>query len=114
MKDLDIKILEKQRRQAMTVELKLSVNGAKIDTDYFVSGFIDHTVSGMIESLEDTSPVKDLKLSVDGDKVTINLNGSIVPINAFVNKIMKGTILGMVSVLKGVKDAKTVNLALRK
>jgi hypothetical protein len=98
----------------MTVELKLSVNDVPIDTDYFVAGFIDHTVSGMMESLEDTGPIKELNLLVDGDKVTINLNGAVVRSNDFVNKIIKGTLLGMVSVLKGVKGAQKVNITLRK
>jgi hypothetical protein len=87
----------------MTKEVTLSVNGNPIQTDYFVAAFIDHTVSGMIESLEGTSPVQRLILSIDGEKVTINLNGgNLVPVNAFASKIMKSTINGFLAPLKGV------------
>ncbi len=98
----------------MTVQLKLSVNDAPIKTDYFVEGFIDHTVSGMIEALEGTGKIKDLNLSIEGDKVTINLNGVTVPTNAFVNKIIRSTTIGMVSTLKGVSEIKKLKLTLSK
>ncbi len=87
----------------MTKEITLSVNGNPIKTDYFVAGFIDHTVSGMIESLEGTSPIQRLNLSVDGDKVTINLNGgNLIPVNQFASRIIKSTLTGIFTPLKGV------------
>jgi sulfur carrier protein ThiS len=86
----------------MTVSLSLTVNDSLIHTDYFVEGFIDHTVSGMIEALKDTGKIKDLNLSIDGDKVIVNLNGAVIPTNAFASKIIKSTIIGMLSPLKGV------------
>jgi hypothetical protein len=43
----------------MTVKLNLVVNDAVIHTDYFVEGFIDHVVSGIIEALEGTGDIKD-------------------------------------------------------
>lgn len=98
----------------MTVSLALTVNDNPISTDYFVQDFIDHTVSGMLEALEGTGEIRDLKLAIDGDKVTINLNGDTVPINPFVNKIIKSTTFGMVSVLKGVGEIKTLAIALSK
>ena len=98
----------------MTVNLSLIVNDASIRTDYFVEGFIDHTVSGMIEALEGTGEIKDLNLSIEGDKVTIDLNGSIVPVNAFVNKIFRSTTIAMVSTLKGVSDVNKLNIILHK
>lgn len=99
----------------MTVQLSLTVNDNPIKTDYFVAAFIDHTVSGMIESLEGTGAVKDLKLSIDGDEVSIHLNGAAVEINEFVVKIMKSTIFGMVSPLKGVTGSvKKVSLVIKK
>jgi hypothetical protein len=98
----------------MTVELELTVNKMPIDTDYFVSGFIDHTVSGMIEALENTGKIKDLNLSIDGNEVRIILNGSDVPINAFVSTIIKGTTTGMVSTLKGVSRIETLKIVLHK
>ena len=98
----------------MTVSLSLIVNGIPIKTDYFVEGFIDHVVSGMIEALEGTGKIKDMDLSIDGDKVVINLNGTIIPVNTFANKIIRGTIIGMVSTLKGITDVKKLSIALHK
>ena len=98
----------------MTIILNLTVNDVPIKTDYFVAGFIDHTVSGMIEALEGTGKIKDLNLMIDGDTVTINLNGAHVPTNTFTSKIIKSTITGMVSTLKSVNDVKKLNLTLTK
>ena len=98
----------------MTVSLSLIVDDAPIKTDYFVEGFIDHTVCGIIEALEGTGKVKDLALSLDGDKVTVNLNGSTVPTNTFASKIIKSTILGMVAPLKGVAGVKKLSIAIHK
>ena len=99
----------------MTVQLSLTVNDIPIKTDYFVEAFIDHTASGMIESLEGAGKIKDLNLSIDGSQVSINLNGSPVPVNEFVIKIFKSTFNGMLDPLKGVtRPIKKVNLIIRK
>ena len=98
----------------MSVKLKLVVNDTVIHTDYFVEAFIDHVVSGIIEALEGTGKIKDLDLSIDGGKTTINLNGAVVPINAFATKIIKSTIIGMVSTLKEVHDIKKISIFLHK
>ena len=98
----------------MTVNINLTVNDAPIKTDYFVAGFIDHTVSGMIEALEGTGKINNLRLMIDGDNVTINLNGALVPANAFASKIIRATTTGMVSTLKGVNDVKKLELVLNK
>ncbi len=99
----------------MTVSLTLTVNGVPINTDYFVGGFIDHTVAGMIEALEGTGKIQDLTLSIDGDKVTVNLNGSVVPTNTFSSKIIRSTTFGMLAPLKGVAaDIKKVSLTVHK
>jgi hypothetical protein len=99
----------------MTVQLNLTVNDNPIKTDYFVADFIDHTVSGMMESLEGTGAIKDVKLSIDADKVSIDLNGAEVQINEFVIKIIKSTTLGMISPLKGVTGpVKKVHLVIKK
>jgi len=89
----------------MTVNLSLTVNDAPIKTDYFVAGFIDHTVSGMMEALKGTGKVKNLSLIIEGDSVVINLNGVTVPTNVFTSKIIKNTTIGMVLDLKGVNGA---------
>jgi uncharacterized membrane protein len=98
----------------MTVNINLIVNDVPIKTDYFVAGFIDHTISGMIEALEGTGKIRNLNLSINEDRVTINLNGAPIPINAFTSKIIKGTTIGMVSTLKGVNDVKRLDLILSK
>ena len=98
----------------MTVNLILTVNDVPIQTDYFVAGFIDHTVSGMIESLEGTGKIKKLNLMIEGDTVEINLNGAPVPANTFTSKIIKATIIGMVSTLKGVNDIRKLSIVLNK
>ena len=94
----------------MTKKIGLQVNGAPISLDYFVQAFIDHTVSGMLESLENTEPIAHLNLSIDGDKVDIMLNGKPVSANKFVGRIMKSTIFGMVSPLKGVSQISNVRI----
>lgn len=86
----------------MTKKISLQVNGAPINLDYFVQSFVDHTVRGMIESLENTEAIKRLNLTVEGDNVDIQLNGKPISANRFVSKIMKSTISGMVAPLKGV------------
>lgn len=98
----------------MTKQLTLSVNDKPIELDYFVLGFIDHTVSGMIEALEGTGKIATLDITINGDKVTINLNNALVPLNTFASKIVKSTIGGMVSPLKGVSEMKQFNLKLRR
>jgi hypothetical protein len=98
----------------MTVSLSLTVNDALIRTDYFVEAFIDHTVGGMIESLEGTGKIGDLNLSVDSEKVTVKLNGAVVPTNAFVTRIIRSTMFGMVSTLKGVTEPKKLTLTIKK
>lgn len=37
----------------MTRRISLDVNDCPIEMDYFVQGFLDHTVYGMISSLEE-------------------------------------------------------------
>jgi hypothetical protein len=99
----------------MTVNLILTVNDLPIKTDYFVAAFIDHMVSGMIESLEGTGKINKLHLIIEGDIVDINLNGVTVPVNTFTGKIIRATIIGMVSPLKGVNGAiKKLSIVLNK
>ncbi len=99
----------------MTKQISLTVNDAPISLDYFVQGFIDHTLSGMLASLEGTGEIKSLDLSIDeAGNVTIDLNGASVPINYFVNEIVKSTVTGMLSPLKGVGKIDKANISIRK
>ena len=88
----------------------LHVNDAPIEMDYFVQGFIDHVINGMLNALRGTCRIKNLNLSLEGDTVNIDLNGSTVPINDFVNKIIRNTVLGMVTSLKGVKEVNKLKI----
>lgn len=98
----------------MTKYVRLTVNDVPIPLDYFVEGFIDHTVSGMVNALEGVGAIETLDVSIDGDAVTININGAALPINYFVNKIIRSTIIGMVSTLKGVGEVEKLKIAVRK
>jgi hypothetical protein len=88
----------------MTVNLMVTVNDIPIKTDYFVGAFIEHTVSGMIESLEGTAKIRNLNLQIDQETVTVTLNDAAIPTNTFTSKIIKSTLVGMLSILKGVNN----------
>ena len=96
----------------MTRQVSLMVNDSPIPLDYFVQGFIDHTVDGILAALEDTGEIKTLDISIDGDEVKIILNNATVPINYFVNKIIRNTIVGMISSLKGVSEISKINISI--
>ena len=96
----------------MTKQVSLSVNDVPIELDYFVAGFVDHTIGGMLAALEGTGEIETLTISIEADEVIINLNNAVVPINPFVNKIMRNTIFGMVSLLKGVSEIDKMNLSI--
>ena len=98
----------------MTRRISLSVNDIPIELDYFVQRFIDHTLSGMVSTLEGTGEIESLDVSIEGDRVTINLNNALVPINPFVNKIIRNTTVGMVSPLKGVSEINKINISIIK
>ncbi len=86
----------------MSRRIALSVNDTPVEIDYFVQGFIDHTIGGMIEALEGTGRIKTLRISIEGNAVDISLNEATVPAKTFVSNIIRNTILGMVSSLKAV------------
>ncbi|MDP3879031.1 MAG: hypothetical protein Q8Q07_01830 [Dehalococcoidales bacterium] len=94
----------------MTRELSLLVNGTPVSLDYFVQGFMDHTIAGMMEALEGTGRIETLNIAISGDEVKIMLNNAPVPVNPFVSKIVKNTIAGMVSSLKGIGEPQTVKI----
>jgi len=91
-------------------QVNLYVNDSPIEIDYFVQGFIDHVISGILNALRGTCRIKNLDFSVEGDTATINLNGAIVPINDFVNKISRNTVLGMITSLKGVSEVNKLKI----
>ena len=98
----------------MTREVSFSVNDALVALDYFIQGFIDHTVGGMLAGLESTGEIKTLDISIEGDEVKISLNSTLVPTNPFVSKIIKNTIVGLLSSLKGVGETNKIDIAIRR
>ncbi len=98
----------------MTRQVTLLVNDVSINLDYFVQGFIDHTVAGMLAGLEGTGEIETLDISIEGGEVGINLNNATVPINLFASKIVRNTIVGMVSALKGVGQVDRINISTRR
>ena len=95
-------------------QVSLSVNDAAVELDYFVQGFIDHVMGGMVGALRGTGEIESLDVSIVGDKVTIDLNNAAVPTNPFVNTITRNTIVGMVSSLKEVSNIDRMNLSIRR
>ena len=81
----------------MTRQISLSVNDSPIEMDYFVQGFIDHTVYGMASGLEGVSDIRDIEIEINGNDTAITVNGDSVPLNDFVATIVGNTVRGMVS-----------------
>ena len=98
----------------MEAKLRLTINDIQIKTDHFVEGFVEHTISGMIESLEGSGEIKDLTLAIDGDAVAIELNGKKLPTNVFASRIIISTVAGLLAPLKGVSDTKKVTVIINK
>ena len=94
----------------MTREINLTVNDSEIKLDYFVAGFIDHTVTGMLAALEGTGQIMTAEINIDGTDVKVAVNDDPVAVNMFVAKILSSTLKGMVSSLKGVADIARIHL----
>lgn len=87
----------------MTRKISLSVNNKPVKLDYFVEGYVDHIVGGIVASLKDTGEIKSLELTIDNQgQVKIDLNGADVPLSFFPVEIIRSTVTGMVATLKGV------------
>jgi len=98
----------------MTKQVNLLVNDVPITLDYFVQGFIDHTVGGILAALEGTGEINSVEVSIKGDVVEINLNDAVVSINSFVNKIIRNTVVGMVSSLKEVSEINRMHISINR
>ncbi len=98
----------------MTRQVTLLVNDQPIQMDYFVQAFTDHTVSGILESLEFTGQMKTADISIEGDAITIKVNEAVIPANPFVSKIVRNTLVGMISSLKGVNGVKTARINIKR
>ncbi|MFC1913889.1 hypothetical protein ACFLXF_01285 [Chloroflexota bacterium] len=98
----------------MTKEVILLVNDSSIPVDYFVEGYIDHVIGGMIASLEGTGEIEALELTIEGDEVAVDLNNASVRLSAFPQKIIKSTVTGMISVLKSVDEINKVKISINR
>jgi hypothetical protein len=88
----------------MTRKISLTVNDNPIELDYFVSGYLDHVVGGIVGSLKDTGEIGDLEMTIDKfGEVKIALNGAEVPLTLFPVQIIRSTMAGIVAPLKGVE-----------
>jgi hypothetical protein len=87
----------------MTRAVSLSVNNTPINLDYFVSGYLDHVIGGIVASLKNTGNIETLELTLDEEgQIGIVLNGTDVPLSYFPVEIIRSTVAGMVAPLKGV------------
>jgi hypothetical protein len=98
----------------MTRQVSLSVNDKPIELDYFVLGYIDHVLRGILEALEGIGDVESVALTIKGDIVQISVNNAPVSIKPFVNKIVGNTVKGMVSPLKGVSEINSLDISIRR
>ncbi len=98
----------------MTKHINLMVNGKAVDTDYFIEGFLDHTIAGMVMSLEGTPKIRKqieaIDISAEKGVASITVNSQVVPANPFVNRLFFNTLSGIVSSLKGVVDPKKIEI----
>jgi hypothetical protein len=98
----------------MTREVSLLANDQTVSLDYFVQGFVDHTIGGMLAALEEVGRLENVEVYIEGNEVTISLNGALIPINPFVSRIIRNTVVGMVSSLKGVGEPARVKITIHR
>ena len=98
----------------MTRHISISVNDNPIEMDYFVQRFIDHTVYGMVSSLEGITDISDIEIKINGNDANISVNNNSVSLNDFVANIVSSTMRGMVSSLKGVEKTERIQIAIQR
>jgi hypothetical protein len=98
----------------MTRKISLSVDDSPIEMDYFVQNFIDHTVFGMVSSLEGVADINDIEIKINGNDAAISVNNNSLPLKDFVAEIISGTVRGMVSSLKGVEKPETIQIGIQR
>ena len=98
----------------MTRKITLMVNSSPVETDYFVERFLEHTVVGMVRSLEGVPEIHELNVSVEEGQTTVLVNGGSIPVNEFVNDLFSHTLRGMISTLKGVDEIRTLTIGIQR
>jgi hypothetical protein len=82
--------------------------------DYFVQRFVDHTVGGIVSSLEGVGDVRDIEMKINGNDVSVSVNAGDVPLNDFVAAIVCNTVRGMVSSLKGIESTEKIQIGIQR
>lgn len=98
----------------MTKRISLSVNDVPIEMDYFVQRFVDHTVGGVVSSLEGVADMHDIEVRINGNDVSVSVNSDDVPLNEFASAIVGNTVRGMVSSLKGVGSTEKIRIGIQR
>lgn len=98
----------------MTRKIGLSVNDTPIEMDYFVQGFVDHTVYGMVSSLEGVGDIHDIEININGKDAAVMVNNQPLSLNDFASAIVGSTLRGMVSSLKGVDKPEKIYVGIRR
>lgn len=98
----------------MTRKIGLRVNDSPIEMDYFVQGFIDHTVYGMVSSLEGVSDIQDIEIKINGKDAAVSVNNKPLPLNDFASAIVSSTVRGMVSSLKGTDKPEIIQVGIQR
>ncbi|MFW6147020.1 MAG: hypothetical protein ACOC6B_01345 [Thermodesulfobacteriota bacterium] len=98
----------------MTRQISLSVDDSPIEMDYFVQSFIDHTVFGMVSSLEGVHDISEIDAQINGNDAAVSINNRPVPLNDFAAAILSSTVRGMVSSLKGVGKAERIRIGVQR
>jgi hypothetical protein len=98
----------------MTKRINLSVMDVPIEMDYFVQRFVDHTVGGIVSSLEGVGDMRDIEVRINGRDVSVSVNATDVPLNEFAAAIVSNTVRGMVSSLKGVESTEKIQIGIQR
>ena len=81
---------------------------------FTIQNFLDHTVVGMVSSLEGVKEIRDLEVSVEGARTKISLNGSYLPTNEFVDDLFRKTLLGLLSALKDIPEISQLSFGIQR
>jgi len=98
----------------MTKRISLSIMDVPIEMDYFVQRFVDHTVGGIVSSLEGVGDMRDIEVKINGRDVSVSVNATDVPLNEFAVAIVSNTVRGMVSSLKGVESTEKIRIGIQR
>jgi hypothetical protein len=105
---------EGEKGEKMTRKITLLVNNTPVEIDYFVQNFLDHTIVGMVSSLEGVKEIRDLEVFIEEAQTRLLVNGSVLPTNEFVNDLFRKTLLGLLSALKNIPEIRQLTLGIQR